>query len=547
MREKLFLFVIIALGAFLRFYGLNWDQGFHLHPDERAIIMFTTSLDFLKTISEFFSPNSPWNPHFFAYGSFPLYLLKIVGYILSTFNPLYGIYDQINLVGRFLSALFDLGTLFIIFLLGRKLFNAQVGLLGALFYSASVLPIQLSHFYAVDTLLAFFVLLTLYALACFYERPTKIRAVMVGILFGLSLATKISASVLIIAIGMTIAVDFLLLFLKNPHRPHIWLPHLPAFMKRLVLEGVLIAIATITTFAIVEPYAFIDFQTFWLHNMQQRQMTYDPFTFPYTLQYVGKTPYLYELKNIFLWGQGPILATLSFLGTAFVVFQTMKQWNNRTIIILIFFFSYFLVVGNFAIGFMRYMLPLYPLLSLFAAVLFFRLLNVMKNLNKNPFILNTLYLMLYTALLIWPLSFINIYTKPNTRVLASQWINKNIPNGSTLAIEHWDDPLPLFGQEKYQILTLPLYEADTELKWEMINEKLTQTDYIILASNRLYTPLMKLTDCDKLPLEKCYFDTAQYYSRLFSGQNVILSKREGSRDSSVVSLLQNDIHSKLSF
>ena len=53
--------------------------------------------------------------------------------------------------------------------------------------------------------------------------------------------------------------------------------------------------------------------------MQQRQMTYDAFTFPYTLQYVGKIPYLYELKNIFLWGQGPILASLSFIGVFYVI------------------------------------------------------------------------------------------------------------------------------------------------------------------------------------------------------------------------------------
>lgn len=534
MRTKFFLLIIIALGAFFRFYGLNWDQGLHLHPDERAIIMFTTSLDFPKTISEFFSPNSPWNPHFFAYGSFPLYLLKLIGGSLGIFNPLLAQYSHINLVGRALSAIFDLGILVLIFLIGKKLFNNNVGLLAAFFYAISVLPIQLSHFYAVDTPLSFFVLLTLYALVRFYERPTKIRAILVGIFFGLSLAAKISASVLVIAIGMAIAIDFLLLFLKNPHRPHIWIAHLPAFVKRLILDGVLILIATTITFAIVEPYAFIDFQTFWLHSMQQRQMTYDPFTFPYTLQYVGKTPYLYELKNIFLWGQGPILATLSFLGTLYVNFRLIKhlgwwqadpkRWQRgshdssevdkkwaQELILTTFFFAYFLVIGNFAIGFMRYLLPLYPLLSLFGAVFLYRFLS-----SRTRFGI-LLMALIEISLLIWPLMFIHIYSRPNTRVLASQWINKNIPSGSTLAIEHWDDALPLFGQEKYQILTLPLYDPDTEEKWTMINQKLSQTDYIILASNRLYTPLMKLTDCQRLPIGRCYTQTANYYKKLFDG------------------------------
>ena len=33
----LILGCIIALGAFLRFTGINWDEGYHLHPDERFL------------------------------------------------------------------------------------------------------------------------------------------------------------------------------------------------------------------------------------------------------------------------------------------------------------------------------------------------------------------------------------------------------------------------------------------------------------------------------------------------------------------------------
>ena len=46
MKFKYYLFLIIAFAVFFRLYGINWDQGFHLHPDERAIVMFTTPLQF---------------------------------------------------------------------------------------------------------------------------------------------------------------------------------------------------------------------------------------------------------------------------------------------------------------------------------------------------------------------------------------------------------------------------------------------------------------------------------------------------------------------
>jgi len=545
------LLLIIALGAFLRFYGINWDQGHHLHPDERAIVMFTTPLQFPKSLDEFLSPQSPWNPHFFAYGNFPLYLLKATASLLANFDPLYLSYEKINLVGRAISAIADIGTLILIYFLAKKLSNQTVGLLAAFFYAISVFPIQAAHFYAVDALLTFFIILTLYQLVRFYEKPSIKNSILAGIFFGLSLATKISAIPLVIAVVTAIVIDFVLLVIKQPHKPHIWFPHLPRFLKRLILDGVIITIFTIITFAILQPYAIIDFQEFWRQSMQQRQMTYDAFTFPYTLQYVGKIPYLYELKNIFLWGQGPILATFSFLGTIYIsVIAIIKLYSSsekrsdesrsfssrqaRTIILLCFFWIYFLVVGNFAVAFMRYMLPLYPLLSLFAAVFFNRLLSFRASAASRGISHNSLWGMrslhalrlvgmtvIIILILVWPISFMHIYTKPNTRVLASQWIYQNIPPNKIIAREHWDDGMPIGGNIFYQTLELPIYEMQNPLRENQIYQMVQRADYIILASNRLYAPLQRISkNCQKwnLPEDRCSHNANRYYERLFSGE-----------------------------
>src|SRR5581483_1676788 len=177
-------FLAILIGALIvRLYGINWDQGYHLHPDERAIVMFTTPLQFPADVKAFFSPQSTWNPHFFAYGSFPMYFLKIISSGEALLNPIYAMYEGINLVGRVLSVLFDIGTLITLFFLAKKLFNKTVALFAIFFYATGVLPIQLSHFYAVDTPLTFFILLTLFTLITFYEKPTFYKALLVGILF----------------------------------------------------------------------------------------------------------------------------------------------------------------------------------------------------------------------------------------------------------------------------------------------------------------------------------------------------------------------------
>ena len=231
LSNKLILIVIILLAAAFRFYNLNWDQGFHLHPDERAIIMTVAKLAFPQSIETFFSINSPWNPHFFAYGSFPFYLVYTVGQLLTAVDPQFATYSLLQIPGRFISAISDLLIVFVLFFLGKKLFNVKTGLLTSFFYAISVLSIQLSHFYAVDTLLTLFILLTLLQLIYFYENPTPTKALLIGVFFGLALATKLSAIVLTVSIGITLVVDFLLLVLKNPHRSHHWFPHLPNFFK----------------------------------------------------------------------------------------------------------------------------------------------------------------------------------------------------------------------------------------------------------------------------------------------------------------------------
>ena len=52
---KIILIGIIMLGAVLRFYGLNWDNGHNLHPDERAIILTVLKLQPATSFSNFLS------------------------------------------------------------------------------------------------------------------------------------------------------------------------------------------------------------------------------------------------------------------------------------------------------------------------------------------------------------------------------------------------------------------------------------------------------------------------------------------------------------
>ncbi|HWS48462.1 MAG TPA: glycosyltransferase family 39 protein [Candidatus Methanoperedens sp.] len=535
IKSHLLLFIIVALAFFFRIYGLNWDQYYHLHPDERQITIVTTNIKFPQniSISEIFSPDSPLNPKFFAYGSFPIYLLKFLGYLFSFIDSDFSSYEKINLLGRLMSAIFDSLTVLLIYLISKQLFfSKKISILASSVYAFSVFPVQLSHFYAVDTLLTFFICLTLYRILLFYRYPSFKNAIIIGLCFGLSLATKISATILIVSFTLCLFVEFLLslkrdiLYQKSSRFKKIISYFLAIFNPKVIAKNkgfrvqktifyfLSTAIATFVFFVVFEPFALLDFSTFWRQINEQSLMTKDAFVFPYTLQYVGTLPYLYPLKNIFLWGLGPPFAILSLIGIYLVFKKLLKGLfspgnelsEGTQLIVYSFFIAYFFVVGQFDVKFMRYCLPIYPILSIFAAYV----LSLSSNKIKILF---------YALNFIWLFSFLNIYRFPNTRVSATKWIQQNVPAGSTILREHWDDGIPLGYNQEYNLQELTLYDTDLDpRKWSRINWQLKNGDYLVLASNRLYTPLQKLTNCQDLPVDKCYLITSKYYQDLFSGK-----------------------------
>ncbi len=528
-----FLVIILFISLFLRTIGLNWDQGHHLHPDERQITMVAENIKLpeSRNIADIFSPDSSLNPKFFAYGSLPIYLLKFSGYLLSFINPNLISYDKINLVGRFLSAFFDTLTVLLVYLISIQLFGSnKKALMASLIYTLSVFPIQLSHFYAVDTLLTFFISLTLYRMIILYRHFSFKNSIIVGVCFGLALATKVSAFVLFIPIFVCFFVDTIinlgkqifnqrksilkkiLKFIIILINPLFWLKSKTFNFKKVFISLVLIILFSALTFVICQPFTVIDFPTFWRQINEQSAMTKNAFVFPYTLQYVGTLSYWYHIKNIFIWGLGPSLGILAITGLIISFLKLFKKTDNLTsqknycpqLIVFSFLVVYFFIVGRFAVKFMRYCLPIYPILAIVSV-------NSFDYLKKN------IKIMFFFANLLWVISFLSIYLKPHTRVVATQWISDNIPAGSIILREHWDDGLPLGYHDEFTLEELSLYDSDNNPdKWPKINQQLKQSDYIVIASNRLYTPLQKLTNCSQLPRHQCYLKTAKYYQDLFS-------------------------------
>lgn len=527
---------ILVLGWCLRTWMVNWDSGYHFHPDERHIVMVAERMEWVNPWSDwevFSSVESPMNPKFFAYGSLPLYLLGFVGWIAGlVIDPVYGQYDSINIVGRLLSALFDTGTVWLLFAISKRLgkisgwderTNTVVGLSAAGLYAVSLLPVQLSHFYAVDTLLTFFIVMTLYWVLRWMDEQSWWWLPVIGLSLGMAAATKTTALAVLLPVALAIGLRML----RNIHMKDSkvgLLSLLEGGLQMWVVVG-----SALLMFVICEPYAVIDFKQFVADHRLQSEMADNAWIFPYTLQYVGTIPYLYPLEQIVRWGLGWPLGIFSWMGlllmsgwvgwySGWMVIRwltgdSMATWKRSLpiwewLVLLSFGVTYFGVFGGFAVKFMRYMLPIYPLLILAGVWGVWRVIQKLVAEKRAKWWLGGVAGGVGILALGWTMAFLSMYTKENTRLQASPWMEARYGPGTQLAIEHWDDAIPVPPwHENFVQLSLPLYEPDTKEKWEGVTETLEQAEVIAIASNRLYDPLQRLAW--KFPY------TARYYQLLF--------------------------------
>ncbi len=554
-RASLALAVVTLTALIFRLYGLNWDQNTHQHPDERAITMVVQCLGW-QSVPPGCPPNpAPANPHFFAYGSFPMYLLAlVVNGLAALFKNVHGLptdggafndYNHITLVGRALSALFDTGTVLVTGLLARRLFGRWWGVFAAAFVAFATLEVQLSHFYAVDTVLTFFVTLALFAavgLSLHRPSPRAAAAIMlrsvpplrealtwallVGVATGLALTSKISAAPLALPIALALVLRW----------------------RRLGWSGwpdiVIVTFTALTTTAIVfvatMPYALLDPTQFWHDINEQSALASGTIVYPYTIQFANRAPYLDQLKNFFIWDLGATLSLAALAGVLYAVARIWRHWDDVLIIPMAWVVVYFAITGSFYTKFPRYQLPIFPMLAILAtgplaALAAARVTGDSARqaggwrgwLARAAAALTTRFgahwpRSLATSLaaitiaggLILSLAYLSIYTTPMTRIQASQWIYTHIPAGSTITHEVWDDalPLPLPNESVYQYHyeDLNLYDPDTVAKTQTLANQLTNANFIILASARLSK---SITGVPYL-----YPMTSRYYQLLFNGQ-----------------------------
>jgi hypothetical protein len=523
--RSLALVGITLLGFLLRLYSLDWDQGNGFHPDERQILFHVAALAWPKSLAEFLDPGkSPLNPHFFAYGSFPLYLLALLGAIFL--HP--ATFQSLTLLGRALSALFDTGTILLTALLGLQLVvDTQPGrprawnvaLLAAALVAFTPFQLQLSHFYAVDSMLLCFVVLTLLACVKLIDTEHPVRWLFIaGLGYGLAMATKFSAAPL----GAPLVVALLIRWYRQRD-----------LLTSVVFFGFTIAI-TLLIFVVTQPYALLDRDNFIQQVAEQGSLARGDLDLPYVRQFAGTIPVVYEVYNLVFWGLGLMLGIAAFVGLFWFLWRLWKRHLDGWLVILTWVLVFGGIICSFYVKFMRYLLPIYPLMTLMAAAALVALFYQDWTFSPRipiwiPRLLPGLRIVLLALVLggtiFQGLALLNVYSQPNTRIQASRWIYQHLPPGSVLTYEQWDDSLPvavdghdpsIYIQATYvepngqQTTGLDLYGDDTVAKAHALANVLTTVNAITMATDRLDKSIPRLPA--RYPL------TIHYYQLLYSGQ-----------------------------
>jgi len=522
----IFLVFLIGAGLYFRFSWVNWNRGTDLHPDEYGLTGTLTQLHIPKTLGDYFntrlSPMSPYQKYDLdglpippsseypapdnrmRWGQWPLTIIRFVAEVTDNTD-----YTKLRLMGRQLSALADSLSLLIIFLIGSRLYNRRVGLLAAALSALAVMQIQQSHFMTADNIAGLFTALSMYFAVRVAQAPTLAPSpargaqagigwgrgwlwyALFGVAFGMALASRIN---LLPLFGEILAAAFIAYadpWLKAQSEKRDPFNLIVEAGWRIALAGVL----AFLVFRVTQPMSFraetgdttlftIHPNLEWSDSMAVAQAESSGLGGgPPGEQWTNRPALIFPFINMVLWGLGLPLGLAAWAGFAWAAWRSLNSSSWRVHLLpLTWAGGYFLFMGTRWVKSIRYFLPIYPFMALFAAWAVYELWAMAKrNVDEGPLretnderkpssivyrlSAAALFAVVSLGALAWAWGFTSIYRTDNTRIQASQWIYQNIPAAFNLTLDTVDgkyvDPIPapfpaqIIGEEPLLIVLEP--------------------------------------------------------------------------------------------
>ena len=479
--------ILISLLSFgLRLWGIQFGLPFEYHPDEQQYI-----IPAIRVVSGNFQPLAHYNPALYPYllglvYSLTYYGLQLFGASPPLFDLNHGWHESMIpwtigwiYLARYVSVAVGVLTSLMIYQLGRRAYSRLTGLGAALIFACSFLPTREAHFAVNDAPIALAVTVMLYLCIGILRRDMLRDYLWTGIALGMATATKYSAGLLVVPIG----VAYLLNLAQFGRTPMIvigvqswssWYSKLALPMPALsplrqifprlirnLWKPILTGLVSLLTFALFSPYTFIEYANFWANFSENLESARSGFQ-GLDLDPAGGA--VYYLKAL-SWGFGwPLLIT-------FCLSILYLLWRHRPIDLLMLSFPLFgfFYMQRQEMYFMRWLMPFIPPLMVVTAEAItqenIRLnkwlgkqldqhlrgkKHTSQETDKNYSLMILLsYLLLVLPSLNTTLQADYIFSQLDTRTEALHWISDNIPSETLLAVEvrspPWGPPLAMPG------------------------------------------------------------------------------------------------------
>jgi hypothetical protein len=429
----LILLAIILLGLGLRLHGIRFGLPYLYHVDEPSYVIAAVRLGNGVLASRPYDPTGFSNILFAEYGFYFVFgRLTGIFHSIQDFTQYYeSDPSSFYLISRLTSALLGTVTIFLIYVIGRLVGGKRVGIAAAFLLALCFLHIRDSHYGTPDITMTFFATLSI-ALMLGVQKTTnrKYLTFFAGVAGGLAVATK--------WLALPILFSIILGSLTIPQKR----------TQNLLRScgGFLLGFGLGSFQILINPAPYIGKVLVEFNRSQ---------SVGYEGWYIDQAPsWLFYLKTL-SYGVGIPLLLLGIVGAVLYAKQSVQKRKGDQAIILVFVFSYLAVIIPSSHFFARYALALLPFLALFAAqaglVLAESLAKIALKRFYSSLVVYTLIglLLCLTSLPSLARSFRHNYllTVPDTRTLAKEWIELNIPAGTRIAVDWSVYAPPLFTGE----------------------------------------------------------------------------------------------------
>ncbi len=390
------------------------------------------------------------NPHYFTHPSLSLYITYAAEVALFVFSYLLGFVHSVSdfsrlyfrnllpflVAGRISSMLFGIGTIYIVYLIGKKIWSRDAALCASIMLALTPLHIIESQTIRIRSIATFFGILCLFFIFNILEKGRKRDYILAGSSLGFALATEYT----MIFFAFPILTVIILRMLGQKYNKE-------AISFSPVKGLLLVCITALAVFVASTPYTFFDYPA--NVNSLMINLQYGVETTQYTASTNADSSYIvaklkkvminlyYNISILFrndMSAMGKVFASVSMAGVMFAIYKRDK----KDIILLSLLPGYFLIQPIVVYPLPRMVLMAYPVLILLASRFLMASLEWGCKHNKvQKWVFYLLIFVLVLPNLVWSVKHTNQLLRKDTRIMAKDWIEENIPAGSHILIESY--------------------------------------------------------------------------------------------------------------